>query len=108
MNWGAHAPQRVKNVLRRTFTIEARSWPERILLGIVAVAIFVLGFFFLTVALVAGAIVAAVVLVRLWWLARKVRAAQRDEAIDGEYVVVERAVLEQRQTSRQDESEQNK
>jgi hypothetical protein len=96
------------NVQRKTFTIEARSWPERILLGIMAVAIVVLGFFFLTVALVAGAIVAAVVLARIWWLARKVRAAQRDEAIDGEYVVVERAVLEQRQPSHRDAPEQNK
>lgn len=93
---------------RRTFTIEARSWPERILLGIVTVAIVVLGFFFLTVALVAGAIVAAVVLARIWWLARKMRAAQRDAAIDGEYVVVERAVLEQQQTSRRDKPEENK
>lgn len=76
--------------------MEGRSWPERILLGIVAVAIVILGFFFLTVALVAGAIVASVVLARLWWVTRKMRAAQRDSAIDGEYVVVEREAIEHR------------
>ena len=92
----------------RTFTIEARSWPARILLGIVAIAIFVLGFFFLTVALVAGAIVAVVVLARLWWLTRKVRRAQRDSVIDGEYVVVERAVLEERPPSPRSEPGENK
>jgi len=87
----------------RIFTNESRSWPERILLGIVAVAIVVLGFFFLTVALVAGAIVAAVVLARLWWVTRKMRAARRDGTIDGEYVVVEREVLEHRPGARGDD-----
>ena len=64
---------------------------ERIVYGLLLVAVMVLGFFFLAAALVAGAILAAVVLARLWWLKRKLeKSAAKDDAITTEYTVVER------------------
>jgi hypothetical protein len=68
----------------------SRSLPERILYGILAVAVLVLGFFFLAAALVAGAILAGVVLLRYWWVRRKLRKAAGQEFITTEYTVVGR------------------
>jgi hypothetical protein len=51
------------------------------------------GFFFVTVALVAGAIVALVILTRLWWVSRKLRRAQEQTELHGEFTVVERHAL---------------
>jgi predicted lipid-binding transport protein (Tim44 family) len=77
----------------------------RILLGIAALGIVVIGFFFLTIALVAGAILALVIGVRLWWTMRKLKRdmaaagsapgggdtrAGGSEALEGDYQVVER------------------
>ena len=62
----------------------------RILLGIAALAAFVLLFFFLAAALTLGAIVLAVVLVRLWWLKRRLERSQRYSTITTEYTVIER------------------
>ena len=67
-----------------------RSLPERILYGILAVAVLVLGFFFLAAAVVAGAILAAVVLLRYWWARRKLRKEAEQEFITTEYKVVGR------------------
>jgi hypothetical protein len=77
----------------------AVSWPARVLYGFLLLAVLVIGFFFLTVALVAGALVAAVILARLWWISRRARRAREDVEIEGEF-----AVIEQRETSRQIES----
>jgi Flp pilus assembly protein TadB len=75
-----------------SFTYSAReiSWPQRILYALVGLVILVLGFFFLTVALVAGALIALVVIARWWWLTRKLRNAQQQDIFEGEYEVIER------------------
>ncbi len=81
-------------------------WIARILLGITTLALVVVGFFFFTVALVAGALIALVIGVRLWWMMRKLKRAHADmqgsastsyqpdqtnsAVVDGEYQVVER------------------
>jgi membrane protein implicated in regulation of membrane protease activity len=70
--------------------LRARSLPERIVYGILALAVLVLGFFFLVAALIAGAILAAGVLARLWWLKRRLRKAADSEFLTTEYTVVER------------------
>ena len=64
---------------------------ERIVYGVLLFALFVLGFFFLTVALIAGACIASVLIVRWWWLARKLRKARVQGTLEGEYEVVERS-----------------
>ena len=68
---------------------------ERVLLGIGALAVFVLLFFFLAAALVLGAIVVAAVLIRFWWLKRKLERAQRNSTLTAEYTVVERERAQQ-------------
>jgi membrane protein implicated in regulation of membrane protease activity len=69
----------------------ALNWLQRGLVALLSAAIFVLGFFFLTVALVAGALIALAVIVRWWWLARKLQRARAQGTLEGEYEVVERA-----------------
>jgi len=69
------------------------SLAERILFGILALALLVLGIFFIVAALVAGSILAAVALLRLWWLRRRVRKAQEERYLSTEYTVVEREEL---------------
>ena len=77
---------------RRTYRFTARptTWYGKLAFGAIALALRVLAFFFLTVALVAGAIVALVLLGRFWWLARKLRRAREESAIEGEYTIVQR------------------
>ena len=80
-------------------------WVARILLTLTTMALLVLGFFFLTVALVAGAILALVIGFRLWWSLRKLKQAQAGaggsasgsapgaadkHVVEGEYQVIER------------------
>ncbi|MBM3342561.1 MAG: hypothetical protein FJY56_10700 [Betaproteobacteria bacterium] len=78
------------------------SWLMRIMLSIAAVALLIVAFFFLAAALIAGALIALVVGVRVWWTLRKFKRelAQREARgdgdggtgapLDGEYQVVER------------------
>ena len=63
---------------------------ERIVLAVAAVALVVLGFFFLAAALIAGAVLAGVILIRLWWLQRRIRKAEEDRYLTTEYTVVDR------------------
>ena len=79
-----------------TFESRRANWLERALYTIGGVAVIVIGFFFLTVALVAGALLALVVIARLWWLSRKLQRAQRRSVVEGEYEVVERSDSERR------------
>jgi small-conductance mechanosensitive channel len=67
----------------------AVSWPARALYGLLFAAVIVVGFFFLTVALAAGAIVALVILARLWWVARALRRTPEHAEIEGEFAVIE-------------------
>lgn len=66
-------------------------WLQKAVALVVLCAVVVLGFFFLTMALVAGAILAAVILLRLWWLKRKLRSAAISGTYEGDYVVIEQA-----------------
>jgi hypothetical protein len=63
---------------------------ERVVWFAGALVVLVLAFFFLAVAAVAGAVLAAVLFVRIWWIGRKVGKAGRDQVITAEYTVVER------------------
>ena len=70
--------------------LRSRSLPERIVYGTLLAAVLVLGFFFLVAALIAGAILAVLILARFWWLKRKLAKAAQAEFITTEYTVVER------------------
>jgi membrane protein implicated in regulation of membrane protease activity len=71
-------------------TVDRLSWPARVGYGLVAALLIVAGFFFLTVALAAGAIVAMFILARLWWVSRSGRHASQHTDIEGEFTVVDR------------------
>jgi hypothetical protein len=69
----------------------ASRWLQRGVLAIAAVSFVVLALFFLTVAVIVGTLLALGIGARLWWLSRKLRAqAKANEALEGEYVIVER------------------
>ncbi len=75
-------------------TSHSTGWIARILVALVTMALVVLGFFFLTVALIAGTIVATVVGARLWWTLRRLKRAQpaaTDDAnvVEGDFHVIE-------------------
>ena len=71
------------------------NWLERFLVLFASAFLVVLGFFFLTVALVAGAVIALALIARWWWLARKLQRARAQQTLEGEYEVVERSGSEQ-------------
>jgi protein-S-isoprenylcysteine O-methyltransferase Ste14 len=81
----------------RMNTPQQAGWLTRIVFTLVTLVLVVLGFFFLTVALIAGALVAAVVGARLWWGLRKLKRAQgsvvteaASTVVEGNYTVIER------------------
>jgi hypothetical protein len=76
-------------------SMNGQNWLQRIVLFLLAATIAVLAFFFLTIALVAGATIAAIAALRWWWLIRKLRASPaRQDTFEGEYVVIERSRLD--------------
>ena len=74
--------------------LRSRSLLERMVYGTLFAGVLVLGFFFLVAALIAGAIVALLVLARFWWVKRRLRQAVDEEFITTEYSVIERERLE--------------
>jgi hypothetical protein len=69
---------------------------ERTVFFALGLVVLVAAFFFIGIALVAGAILAGIFLVRLWWLKRKLQRAAQDTYVEGEYTVIENAVTDQR------------
>ena len=63
---------------------------ERIVVGVLALALLVFAFFFLAAAIVAGAVLAIAFLIRIWWLSRRIRQAEEDQYLTTEYEVVDR------------------
>lgn len=80
-------------------TVQKPGFIARILITLTTVTLVILGFFFLTVALAVGAVVALVIGVRFWWTLRKLKRMQGDvqhtlrtggdTVVDGEYRVIE-------------------
>jgi uncharacterized protein HemY len=75
-------------------TLQSSGWISRILVALITAALLILGFFFLTVALIAGVIVATVFGARLWWTMRKLKRAQAAtndaDVVEGDYQIIER------------------
>ena len=78
---------------RRLLTTDTRGgWLQRILFALAAISLAVVGFFFITIAIIAAAFIALAIGVRWWWVLRRLRAqAKHSAAIEGEYTVVETA-----------------
>jgi protein-S-isoprenylcysteine O-methyltransferase Ste14 len=71
---------------------------ERIIFFVLGLAVLVAAFFFISIALVAGALLAGVILLRFWWLRRQLRKAHEDSYVEGEYRVVEAVITDKRQS----------
>jgi predicted lipid-binding transport protein (Tim44 family) len=59
----------------------------RVAAALIAASIAVIGLFFLVFALIAAAVIGAIVIVRIWWIARKLRAQRDADVIEGSYSV---------------------
>ena len=72
--------------------IRSRSWLQQAALTVVGLTVIVVAFFFITVALIAGALLAIGIALRWWWVVRRLRkTSAKSGPLEGEYVVIERA-----------------
>ena len=69
---------------------------ERIVFFALGLMVLIAAFFFIGIALIAGAILAGVILLRFWWIKRKLRQAHAESFVEGDYRVVETAITDQR------------
>lgn len=69
---------------------------ERIVFFALGLVVLVAAFFFIGIALIAGAILAGLFLIRLWWRKRKLQRAEQNTYVEGEYTVIETAITDQR------------
>jgi len=74
--------------------MNSQNWLQRAILFVLAVTITILAFFFLTVALIAGAVLASIIAVRWWWLTRKLKPQAVDQTFEGEYTVIEHSLID--------------
>ncbi|MGZ5127734.1 MAG: hypothetical protein ACXWCY_19145 [Burkholderiales bacterium] len=71
-----------------------RTWPQRVLLTLLGAAFVMSALFFITVAFIAGGVLALGLALRWWWIMRRLRAAQKASApLEGQYTVLEHADL---------------
>lgn len=63
------------------------TWVGRVITILIATALAVVGLFFVAFALIAVAVLAAIVAVRMWWIFRKLRAQQDKDVIEGAYSI---------------------
>ena len=64
-----------------------KTWLGRVVAALIAGSLAVVGLFFLAFALVAAALIAGVVLVRIWWTLRKLRAQRDASVFEGSYSI---------------------
>ena len=59
----------------------------RVAAALIATSIAAVGLFFLMFALIAATLLGTIVIVRIWWLSRKLRAQRNADVIEGSYSV---------------------
>ena len=65
-------------------SVQPKTWLGRLIAGVVALALVVVGFFLSIVVLVVVACIAAVAILYFVWVTRRARRAMRDQVIEGE------------------------
>jgi uncharacterized membrane protein len=70
-------------------TLSGNNLISRLLVGVITLTLVIVGFFFLTIALAIGAVVALVFGARLWWTLRKLKKMQASGAVAADAHVVE-------------------
>lgn len=84
------APESVETgVNPRVHTVQfaPRTWVGWFLAAVVGLVLFAAAAVFVTAALIAGFVIAAVLLGRVWWLTRKVKRSRAEEYLSAEYRV---------------------
>lgn len=64
-----------------------QTWLGRVAAALIAASLAVIGLFFLVFALVAATLIAGLVIARIWWVSRKLRAQRDASVIEGAYSV---------------------
>jgi predicted lipid-binding transport protein (Tim44 family) len=64
-----------------------QTWLGRVAAALIAASLAVIGLFFLVFALVAATLIAVLVIARIWWVSRKLRAQRDASVIEGAYSV---------------------
>ena len=64
------------------------NWLGRIVAGVLTVGLITLGFFFLTLVLALGALMVLGMVIRWWWISKKIRPTPSPEVIDIQHVVI--------------------
>lgn len=75
------------NPRTRVFTFPPRTWLGRFFALVIGFALLLVAAFFATIALIAGTIIAGVVIARAWWLMRKAEKRRAGEFLQAEYSV---------------------
>ncbi len=73
--------------------MNSQNWLQRFIVLVLAATLGVLAFFFLTIALIAGAVLASVIAVRWWWISRK-QPQTVDQTFEGDYTVIEHSRID--------------
>jgi predicted membrane metal-binding protein len=68
----------------------------RVCFGALGLVVLVAAFFFVGLALATGAVFAAILALRWWWLRRKLARELRTGTVEGEYRVIEAVVSDRR------------
>ena len=67
-----------------------RAWLQKAIIAVVGISLAFVAFFFIAIALVAGACLALGFAVRWWWVMRRLRAEHKAAGpLEGEYAVIE-------------------
>jgi hypothetical protein len=78
-----------RDPLLLTYSGGGRNWLARVLVTTLGLVLAVTAFFFLTVALVVGTLLVAIIAIRVWWTMRRIRSQQAAAGpLEGEYMRV--------------------
>lgn len=90
------------NYRTSTFRVAPRTWLGTFWVVTAGIALLLLAAVFLTFALIAGAVIAAGVLARAWWLLRKAERGSANQYLTAEYSVEQETAPPEREGARRE------